>query len=258
MTFGLDGKVALVTGAASGIGAATAVRFARAGADVVLTWYERDPHDPEPVAAAVRATGHRALVRSCDVSDGDSVTATVAAAVAEFGGLDIVVSNAGIARDVAIEQLTDAHWTETIETNLGGAMRCFRAAVPHLRARGGGRLLATSSLAGGVQGWPNHVHYCASKAGIVGLVRGLAVELARDGITVNAIAPGVIVTPQSLDPVNSLGEEGAAQFGATVPVGRLGEPDEIAAAFQFLASTESSYLTGQLLTIDGGVSLSLV
>ncbi len=258
MSFRLDGKVALITGAASGIGAATAVRFAKAGADVVLAWYAGDPHDPGPVADAVRAAGTRALVRDCDVSLTADVEALVAATVAEFGRLDIVLSNAGIARNRPIEQITDTLWDETITTNLGGALRCFRAALPHLRRQGGGRLLATSSLAGGVQGWPGHVHYCASKAGIVGLVRGLALEVANENITVNAIAPGVILTPQSLDPVNSLGKRGADVFAESVPMGRNGVADDIAAAYQFLASDEAAYMTGQLLTIDGGVSLSLV
>jgi 3-oxoacyl-[acyl-carrier protein] reductase len=123
--------------------------------------------------------------------------------------------------------------------------------------RGWGRLLATSSIAGAVLGWPEHVHYTAAKGGIVGLVRGLALEVARQGITVNAVAPGVIETPQSSDPINSLGPEGLKAFADRVPVGRNGRPEDIAAVFLFLASEEAAYLTGQTILVDGGVSLPL-
>jgi len=123
---------------------------------------------------------------------------------------------------------------------------------------GWGRLLTTSSIAGAYQGWARHAHYTAAKAGLVGLVRSLAVELGRHGITVNAVAPGVVETPQSQDPVNSLGPAGLRDFATRVPVGRNGRPEDIAHTFLFLASEEASYLTGQVLLVDGGVSLSLV
>jgi len=255
--FDLNGKVALVTGAASGIGAATALRFATAGADLVLTWFEGDPHDPGPVVEAVEEAGRRALLRSCDVSDTGQVERIVAETLNELGRLDIVVANAGIARDIPAAELSDEQWDTLLDVNLAGVFRCFRAAIPAMRAHRHGRLLTTSSIAGGVQGWARHAHYCASKGGLVGLVRGLAVELGGDGITVNAIAPGVIATPQALDPVNSLGPEGVEAFGDSVPVGRSGRPEDIAAVFHFLASDEAEYLTGQVLTVDGGVSLSL-
>ena len=123
---------------------------------------------------------------------------------------------------------------------------------------GWGRLLATSSIAGGVQGWSRHVHYATAKAGIVGMVRALALEVGPNGITVNAVAPGVIETPQSLDPVNSLGPDGVAAFASSVPVGRNGRPEDIAHAFAYLASEEASFVTGQTLVVDGGVTLSMV
>jgi 3-oxoacyl-[acyl-carrier protein] reductase len=255
--FDLAGRVALVTGAASGIGAATARRFAEAGADLVLAWYSGDPHDVGPTAAAVEATGRRAVVVEADVSETAAVDALVTTAVNELGRLDIVVANAAIARDVPSAELDDARWRQLMEINLHGVFRCFRAAIPTMVDQGHGRLLATSSIAGAVQGWARHAHYCASKAGVAGLVKGLALEVAAHNITVNAVAPGVIVTPQTLDAVNSLGEEGLAAFGPTVPVGRNGRPEEIAAVFHFLASDEASYLTGQVITVDGGVSLSL-
>jgi 3-oxoacyl-[acyl-carrier protein] reductase len=255
--FSLEGKVALITGSASGIGAATAARFAEAGADLVLHWYEGDPHDVEPTRRAVEAAGRRAIVAPGDVASTADANALVAAAIDGLGRIDIVVANAAIARDVASEELDDARWNQLMEINLLGVFRCFRAALPHMLAQRHGRLLATSSIAGAVQGWARHVHYSASKAGVMGMIRALALEVAPHGITVNGIAPGVIVTPQTLDPVNSLGPEGLEVFGPTVPVGRNGRPEEIAAVYHFLASDEASYITGQVVTVDGGVSLSL-
>jgi 3-oxoacyl-[acyl-carrier protein] reductase len=153
--------------------------------------------------------------------------------------------------------LDDERWHRVLEVDLSGVFRCFRAAMPHMIEAGWGRLLATSSIAGAYQGWARHAHYTTAKAGLVGLVRTLAVELGPHGITVNAIAPGVIETPQSLDPVNSLGPDGVREFAARVPVRRNGQPEDIAHIFLFLASEEASFLTGQVLLADGGVSLSL-
>jgi 3-oxoacyl-[acyl-carrier protein] reductase len=255
--FRLEGRVALVTGAASGIGAATARVFAEAGADIVAAWYPADPHDVRPTRAAVEAAGRRCLVVEVDVSDTGTVEAMVAQALDSFGRLDVAVANAAIARDVASPELDDERWQALLDVDLSGVFRCFRAAMPHMIEAGWGRLLATSSIAGAYQGWARHAHYTTAKAGLVGLVRTLAVELAPHGITANAIAPGVIETPQSLDPVNSLGPEGVRAFAGRVPVGRNGRPEDVAYTFLFLASEEASYLTGQVLLVDGGVSLSL-
>jgi 3-oxoacyl-[acyl-carrier protein] reductase len=255
--FRLDGRAALITGAASGIGAATARRFAEAGADVVAGWFPGDPHDVSATARAVEDAGRRCVVVEVDVSDTDSVERMVEASIAELGRLDVVVANAAIARDVPSAELDDERWNALLQTDLTGVFRTFRAAIPHLVEGGWGRLLATSSIAGAYQGWARHAHYTAAKAGIVGLVRTLAVEFGPHGITANAIAPGVIETPQSLDPVNSLGPDGVREFAARVPVGRNGYPDDIAYTFLFLASEEASFLTGQVLLVDGGVSLSL-
>ena len=255
--FRLDGRVALVTGAASGIGAATARIFAEAGADLVLGWYAGDPHDVEPVVRAVEERGRRCLAVEVDVARTEAVEGLVGSALEAHGRLDVVVANAAIAREVPSAELDDERWQGLLDVDLTGVFRCFRAALPHMVEAGYGRLLATSSIAGGLLGWSRHVHYTAAKAGIVGLVRGLAVEVAPHGITVNAVAPGVIVTPQSLDPVNSLGPEGVDAFAARVPVGRNGLPEDIAHAFLYLASEEAGFLTGQTILIDGGVSLSL-
>jgi 3-oxoacyl-[acyl-carrier protein] reductase len=249
--------VAIITGAASGIGAATARVFAEAGADVVAGWYPPDPHDVEPTLRAVESAGRRCLVVEVDVSDTASVTDLVGRTIEELGGLDVLVANAAIARDVPTTELDDERWDALLQVDLYGVFRCFRAAIPHMVEAGWGRLLATSSIAGAYQGWASHAHYTTAKAGIAGLVRTLGVELGPKGITANAIAPGVIETPQSLDPVNSLGPEGVRDFAARVPVRRNGQPEDIAYTFLFLASEEASFLTGQVLLVDGGVSLSL-
>ncbi len=254
--FDLAGRVALITGAASGIGAATARVFAAAGADLALAWYPPDGHDIEPVREAVEAAGRRVVVRAVDVRQTADVDALTADAVSGLGGLHIVIANAGIARKVALQDLDDDAWHRVVDVDLNGVWRCFRAAIPHMRRAGYGRLIATSSVAGTVSAWPEHSHYAAAKGGLVGLVKSLAVEFAPDGITANAVAPGVIRTPQALDPVNSLGPEAIEGVAAKVPAGRIGTPEDVAYVFQFLASAEASYVNGQLLVVDGARSLA--
>ena len=254
--FDLTDRVAIITGAASGIGAATARVFAQAGADVALAWYPGDPHDAEPVRQAVESIGRRAIVVPVDVRKDGEVDALVTQCVAELGRVDIAVANAGIARTVPLEKLDDEAWYATLDVDLTGVWRLFRAALPHMREAGYGRLIATSSVAGTVSAWPLHPQYAAAKAGIVGLVQNLAVDYGPDGITANAVAPGVIETPQSLDPVNSLGPEGVAAVAPKVPVRRVGVPEDIAYLYCFLASREAAYVTGQLIVADGARSLA--
>src|SRR5665647_627579 len=254
--FNLTGRVALITGAASGIGAATARVYAEAGADLALAWYPPDGHDIEPVRKAAEKAGRRVVVAEVDVTKTADVDALVAQAVSELGGMHIVVANAGIARKVELEDLDDEAWNKVVDVDLNGAWRCFRAALPHMQRAGYGRLIATSSVAGTVSAWPQHSHYAAAKAGLVGLVKSLAVEFGADGITANAVAPGVIRTPQALDPVNSLGPDGVDAVVAKIPAGRVGSPEDIAYVYRFLASAEASYVNGQLLVVDGARSLA--
>lgn len=256
MRFSLEGRVALITGAASGIGAATAQIYAEAGADLALAWYPPDGHDIETVRRAVEQTGRRVIVAEVDVTKSTDVDALTARAARELGGVHIVVANAGIARKVELADLDDTAFNQVIDVNLNGVWRCFRAAIPHMQRAGFGRLIATSSVAGTVSAWSQHAHYTASKAALVGLVRTLAVEFAASGITANAVAPGLIRTPQSLDPVNSLGPEGVAAAAGKIPAGRVGRPEDIAYVYQFLASQEAAYLNGQLLVVDGARNLA--
>ena len=254
--FRLENRVAVVTGAASGIGAATARVFAEAGADVALAWFPGDPHDVEPVRRAVEAAGRKALVIKVDVRRPEQVDALIERCISELGRIDIAVANAGIARKVPLAKLDDDAWNLTLDVDLNGAWRLFRAALPHMQRERYGRLIATSSVAGTVSAWPEHPHYAAAKAGLVGLIQNLAVEYGPDGITANAVAPGVIETPQSLDPVNSLGPEGVAAVAPLVPVRRIGSPDDIAYLYAYLASEEAGYLSGQLIVADGARSLA--
>jgi 3-oxoacyl-[acyl-carrier protein] reductase len=225
-------KTVLITGGAIGIGAATAEAFAAAGYRVIAT-------------DVLEAEG----VIHLDVTD----TAEVNAVVADAGPLDAVVANAGIAHRVPLEAMTDELWDHTQDVDLKGVMRVCRAAAGGMRAAGRGSVIAVSSIMGVAYGWSEHVHYSAAKAGVVGLVRGLAVELARDGVRVNGIAPGYIRTAQTLSEEHSLGEAGLAEAAGFIPLGRVGQPEDVAGVAVFLASDAARYLTGQVIVVDGGL-----
>ncbi|MCU1523508.1 MAG: family NAD(P)-dependent oxidoreductase [Microbacteriaceae bacterium] len=250
--FRLDNRVAVITGAASGIGAATAKLFAETGADLVLGSHSADGHDIESLRASIVELGRRVTVIDVDVRREEDVNRLVDTAATEYGGVDIVVANAAIARRRESSILSDTDWNDTLDVDLTGVWRAFRAAIPLMREAGYGRLLATTSTAGAFEAWQEHAHYSAAKAGITGLVRSLAAELGPDGITVNAIAPGIIETPQTLDAINSLGADGVAETGRRQPIRRVGAPLDIAKGFLFLGSEDSSFITGQTMIIDGG------
>jgi len=250
-----DDKVVLVTGAgsATGIGRATVLAFAREGATIAAN--DVTTEDLAETVALVREAGGEAEAFAADVADPVAVDRMVAAATAHFGRVDILVNNAGIAKKQAFPELLEEEWRRTIDVNLGGTMHCARAVVPQMIARGAGRIVNLSSLMGGWWGWPEHVHYNASKAGIEGLTRGLAIELGPHGITVNAVAPGFIETAQSMSVEHSLGPAGLQLAIPYVPLRRIGHPDDIADVVLFLSSHAARYLTGQTLLVDGGVTL---
>ena len=244
-------RTILITGAGIGIGRATAKAFAALGDHVVVTdVLEREGN---AVVEEIGAAGGSAEFMALDVRSTERVDAVVAEVEKRRGAIDVVVANAGIAHRVPLDRLDDAKWDHTFDIDLKGIFRVVRAALPGMRARKAGAVVALSSIMGVAYGWDEHVHYSSAKAGVVGLVRGLAVELAREGIRVNGVAPGYIRTAQLLSKEHSLGPEGAEAAGAFIPMGRIGEPEEIADVIVFLASAGARYLTGQTLVVDGGL-----
>jgi 3-oxoacyl-[acyl-carrier protein] reductase len=241
----------LITGSSIGIGAATARAFADAGYRVVVTDVLDD--EGQRLAQEITDGGGEAEYHHLDVTSTEEVERVVSEAEGHYGPLACVVANAGIAHKVPLTELTDERWDHTHEIDLKGVMRVCRAAAPGMREAGRGSMIAVSSIMGVAYGWDEHVQYSAAKAGIVGLVRGLAVELARDGIKVNGIAPGYIRTAQALSEEHSLGPEGLEKAAEFIPMGRIGEPEDIADVILFLASDAARYLTGQVVVVDGGL-----
>ena len=241
----------LITGAGIGIGRATAKAFGKAGYHVVAT--DILEKEGAAVAAEIAADGGQAEFLKLDVRSSADADALVAAIEKKHGGLDVIVANAGVAHKVPLDRLTDEKWDQTFEIDLKGIFRVVRPALAGMKARKRGAIVAVSSIMGVAYGWDEHVHYSSAKAGVVGLVRGLAVELARHGVRVNGIAPGYIRTAQLLSEEHSLGPEGAEKAGAFIPMGRIGEPEEIADVILFLASQSARYMTGQVVVVDGGL-----
>ncbi len=246
ITFAFPGKVALVTGSSRGIGAAILTKFAKAGATCVLHYWD-DPagenrQDAEALAAKL---GENVHAFAADVRDAGQVEGLMKQVKDRFGGLDILVNNAGIIRDRTLRKMTLDEWHAVIQTNLDGVFHSCKYGAEILRD--GGRIVSMASVAGLV-GFHGQVNYAAAKAGVMGLTRVLAKELARRQITVNAIAPGVIQTPM----LGEVKEEVKAEYLKQIPVGRLGEPDDVANAVLFLSSEESGYITGQVLPVTGG------
>jgi 3-oxoacyl-[acyl-carrier protein] reductase len=242
---------ALITGAGIGIGAATTRAFARAGYRVIVTDILEE--EGRSVASDIESAGGEAEYHHLNVMDTGETGSVVSAVQDRYGPIDTIVANAGVAHRVPLAELTDEKWDHTQEIDLKGVMRVCRAAAPAMREAGRGNMIALSSIMGVAYGWDEHVQYSAAKAGVVGLVRGLAVELARDGIRVNGIAPGYIRTAQALSEEHSLGPEGLEEAAKFIPMGRVGEPEDIADVSVFLASESARYITGQVLVVDGGL-----
>lgn len=240
--FDLTGKNALVTGASGGIGAAVARALHEAGATVGLSGTR-----VEPLQALAAELGSRAHVLPCDLSNAAAVEDLVKQAVEAMGSVDILVNNAGITRDALAMRMSDEDWLRVIEVNLTSTFRLCRAAIrPMMKARWGRIINVTSVVA--QAGNPGQVNYAAAKAGVAGLSRSLAQEVASRGITVNCVAPGLVETAMT----DKLNDEQRAKILTAVPVGRIGKPEEIAAGVVFLASVEAGYVTGATLDINGG------
>ncbi|MBA67949.1 MAG: oxidoreductase [Rhizobiales bacterium] len=246
-------RIVLITGAGIGIGRATAKTFAAMGDHVVVT--DVLVKEGEGVVAEIKEAGGSAEFRELDVRSTEAANALVAEIEKAHGHIDVIIANAGIAHRAPIDALDDAKWDLTFDIDLKGIFRVVRAAAPKMRERKSGAIVALSSIMGVAYGWDEHVHYSAAKSGVVGLVRGLAVELAKDGIRVNGMAPGYIRTAQLLSEENSLGEKGAQEAAAFIPMGRIGAPEDIADVIAFLASDSARYMTGQTLVVDGGLQV---
>jgi 3-oxoacyl-[acyl-carrier protein] reductase len=243
----LAGKVALITGGSRGIGKAIALRLATQGADVAFS-YKGNEVAAKATAGEIEGLGRRALAIQGDVREPESAEAVVKAALEAFGRIDILVNNAGVTRDDLIMRMTPDAWREVLETNLFGAFWTTKAVTrPMLKARAG-RIVNITSVSGQA-GQMGQANYSSAKAGLIGLTKATARELASRGITVNAVAPGFVLTELT----ENLPEDLKAQITERTPLGRFGTTEEVAHAVAFLASDEAAYITGQVLAVDGGL-----
>lgn len=249
-------RTAVVVGGASGIGAAVVARLAKDGYDIVVGYFENDEHDPAAVLAPLRTEKdfHIYEAIGVDVSDETSVSSFVERAVEILGKISTVVVTSAIVRKLRSGAAAESIWETVLSTNLVGTYRVLSGFRPYMASHGS--MCATASIAGGVYGRKGLAAYGSSKAGIIGLCRSLAIEFAPKGIRVNAVIPGLIETPQTLDAENSLGKEGLERMKQVIPLGKPGQPAEVAEALCFLCSPEASYITGQTLTVDGGLSVT--
>ncbi|MFX3635520.1 MAG: 3-oxoacyl-[acyl-carrier-protein] reductase [Candidatus Pristimantibacillus sp.] len=243
----LEGKKALVTGASRGIGRAIAVALAEAGADVAINYSGSEAAAAE-TAQAVEAFGRRAIVLKANVGKVDEFEAMVKDVIEQFGSIDILVNNAGITRDNLIMRMKEEEFDQVIETNLKGVFNGIKAVTRPMMKQRSGRIINISSVVG-VLGNPGQANYVAAKAGVIGLTKASARELASRGITVNCIAPGFIQTEMT----DKLPDEMKEALAGQIPLARLGAPEDIAAAVRFLASDSASYMTGQTVHVDGGM-----
>ena len=243
----LEGKIALVTGASRGIGKAIAVALAAAGADVAVN-YAGNKAAAEAVAAEIEAMGRKVLLLQGDVAQLEVCTEMIDAVIKEFGRIDILVNNAGITRDNLLMRMKEEDWDAVLNTNLKGVFNCTKAAVKYMMKQRAGRIVNITSVVG-VMGNAGQANYAAAKAGVIGFTKALAKEVSSRGITANVIAPGFIAT----DMTKVLGESVQEEMLKTIPLGRPGDPQDVANAVLFFASEEAAYITGQVLNVDGGM-----
>ena len=246
----LSGKVALVTGARRGLGKSSAVALAQVGADIAVNDIPAAEDEAQAVAEEIRALGRKAIIAPADIVDASQVEAMIERVVGELGGLDILVNNAGIIRDAFLVRMTDEDWRQVIEVNLTGTFLCTRAAAKHL-TRSNGCIINVSSVVG-IAGNIGQANYSASKAGIIGLTRTCARELGSRGVRVNAVAPGFIDSQMT----QALPEKVRERVLSQIPLGRMGVGEEVAAVVVFLASAAASYVTGQVVCVDGGLVMA--
>ena len=244
-----EGKTALVTGGSRGLGRAVCLELAKGGASVVLCYAGNEAAAQETVRE-IEALGAKALTICCDVSDAAQVDALVKAAVETFGRIDILVNNAGITRDNLLMRMSEADFDAVISTNLKGTFLCMKAVSRLMLKQRYGRIVNLSSVVG-LRGNAGQVNYAASKAGVVGMTKSLAKELASRGVTVNAVAPGFIET----DMTAALTDAARAAAQGSIPMNRLGAPEDVAKAAAFLAGDGAAYITGQVLAVDGGMAM---
>ena len=243
--FDLAGKSALVTGASGGIGGAIARALHASGAAVALTGRNVDA-----LEALAGELGERAHVIAGDLADAEAVTSVAKAAEEALGAIDILVNNAGLTRDNLMMRLKDDDWQAVLDVNLTAAFRLSRAVLRGMMRNRWGRIISITSIVG-VTGNPGQANYAASKAGMIGMSKSLAAEVASRGITVNCVAPGFIVTAMT----DAIGEDASAKLVEAIPAGRLGAPQDVAACALFLASDEAAYVTGQTLHVNGGMTM---
>ncbi len=243
----LQERVAIVTGGSRGIGRQTALSLASAGADVVVN-YAGNRTAAEEVAGMIQSLGRKALTIRADVSSADEVNEMVKQTLDTFGKIDILVNNAGITRDNLLMRMKEEEWDEVINTNLKGVFNCIKAVTRPMMKQRSGRIINVASVVA-VLGNPGQANYVAAKAGVIGMTKSVARELASRGITVNAVAPGFIDT----DMTKELQENAKEQLMAQIPLGRLGKPEDVAGVITFLASDAASYITGQTIHVDGGM-----
>ena len=242
-------KTAVVTGGSRGIGRAIAIELARGGANVVICYAGNEKAANETVAACWEL-GAKALAVRCDVADAAQVQNLMDAAVKEFGTIHILVNNAGITRDNLLMRMSEADFDAVLDANLKGAFLCMKAVYRTMMRQRYGRIVSISSVVG-LRGNAGQMNYAASKAGIIGLTKSMAKELASRGVTANAVAPGFIET----DMTAALPENAKSAMLATIPAARLGQAEDVARAVAFLASEEAGYITGQVLAVDGGMAM---
>ena len=250
MKIDLAGRSAVVTGGSRGIGRAIALLLARSGAQVTLG-YRSDGAAARRVVRAIERAGGRAQAVQADLARPSGAERVIAAATRRFRGPDILVNNAGIWKGASLVRMTDADWEETLRLNLTGAFRACRSAVRRMKRRGYGRIVNIASTAG-QRGEAGHSHYAASKGGLISLTKSLAAELAECGITVNAVAPGWVDTDMS---AHTLRGSRRREIQAAIPLGRAARPEEIAAPVVFLCSDASSFITGEIVNVNGGAVL---